>query len=110
MGITFAEYNIDSRHAVLKEVFTEAATSQWQMFAEPMSAFTTQATHSATGTFACTLQGTIDGSTAFDLQALTGTSGVQFVTGKLCRGIRHTVGSAASSGTVTFITVSKDTV
>lgn len=106
--ITFNEYSVDTYHAILETVHTAAESSEWQMFARPLSAFGVRASHTTTGTFSCTLEGTLDGVNAITIQDLVNTANTAFVTGKTVLGIRHTIGSMASSGTVLFTTVSKD--
>ncbi len=109
MAVTINEAHDNIRHSRFRVTMTAAESTEWFMFGEPKSAFTYLATHTTTGTFGVTLQGTVDGSNAVDIAtATTNTSGTTFVTGKLVQGIRVNLGSVASSGSVNVTVIARD--
>ena len=108
MAITYNETSVDKCFAHVNLTITAAGTSEWVPFAAPMSAFTLHALHSTTGTFACTLQGSVNGSDAFTIDAITNTDGASFTTGVPCSAIRINIGSMASSGSIDCTVLAKD--
>lgn len=105
MAVTFVETSVDSDHCIFRTTITTAESSQALALAKPLSSFGIESYHSTTGTFACSLDGSLDGTNWTALGSQTNTDGLTFVTGKPCLFIRATVSSMASSGSVSFIAV-----
>ena len=101
---TILESIIRNHYDVLVTTHTGIGSTLLHIFSTPLCLFGTTVVHSSGGTFECMLEGTIDGDTFITIQTITNITMTMFAVSLPIRGIRHTLSSMSSPGSVTVTT------